>query len=226
MKPQTKFVVLDLESNDKGIVFQMSYAVCDIKKETIGEFHTAIIKNSDLTTTSHVKNSKTLLQAAEVGDVYILNFRDAVLNFLRFVRFKKLPIVSQSIDRDISFLYTSDTYYGSEIFTADPLMKPQDCCTTDMWYNVTFVCSQQLITRSCPKTFALANHGVNGKGCAKLDHMTGVLLNRVQQHTSIQDIRDLFDVLCLCHKLDGLTIPKNTFMISLPYNVVSTQECD
>ncbi len=225
MKPQTKFVILDLESNDKGIVFQFTWAVCDLKTAKMSEITTVIVKNKDLTNTSHIKNSKCILRTIESGgETYVMEFGEAVLKLLRFVRFKRLPIVSQSIDRDISFLYESDKHYGSSIFKADPLMRPHDCCNTDMWYNIVFVCSQQMITRSCPKTFALANHGVEGKGCAKLDHLAGVLLNRTQEHNSLQDIKDLFEVLCICSTLDGLTIPKNTFMVSLPYNVVTTEK--
>lgn len=218
-----KAILWDLECNMDGICSQMSFCEVNIKSNTMHEMHTHLIKDGweRLKSYEHEKNGKVLFLAMEKGHVHVSTFFDAMMDFMRFARQRRLPIVSHSTDCDIEFLYKTDKHYNSGIFKHNPIHHPQDCCTSKMWESIVKQCSQRLITECSQKTFSLANHGVPGKGVAKLEHLVGVLLDgRKQQHTSVHDIIDLFDILCLAHKMDNLKFPKDTFMIALPYNIV------
>jgi hypothetical protein len=128
---------------------------------------------------------------------------------------RKIPIVSHSHDRDVESM---------------PEFK------STVWTSMGHVCSQQFLTTMCPRFWdthrfanidqyaeAIAREGSNVnhfeyRRDQKLSAIVRTTLGRTQEHTSLQDCIDLFDVLTVACSMDNVIIPPKGIYMNMKFN--------
>lgn len=147
------------------------------------------------------------------GIVVTLPFRDAVDYFLGSL--DGSTWFGHSIDRDIQFLVETDRRLGTKIFKKDPKAYPESCCSFGRWSNVAKVCTQQLLTRRCPKF--MAKYTGAGGASARLADLTAFVTGARQHHTSTQDVLDLAAVVQRAYEDDHFQLEEGkSYMTCIP----------
>ena len=125
------------------------------------------------------------------GTMKCMTFADAMRYILGVMH--ESTWFGHSIDRDIQFLVDTDARYKTRLFRKDPLAYPDTCCILPEWSLIAKVCTQQVITRRCPKFMEKYLHA--GGASARLVDLVSFVTGRQQHHTSAQDVLDTASVL-------------------------------
>lgn len=177
--------------------------------------HASIREMSDV----QKKLSATCIDAAETNQsvLYVMNFEDALAQFLADVRADGDGVwFGHSIDNDVEILAKTDAKLGTGLFTKDTRAYPETCCRLPDWPTVTRVCTQQILTRRCPRFWAA--YGKSSARLADLAEHVGM----VQTHTAIQDVQCLVAVLRQAYEQDKFRIEKGcSYMICKPAQTFS-----
>lgn len=217
-----KAYIVDLESkrmsDGTGIIFSMSYLPVTFEShkgwkscgrgrdpvyETSTSFrtepiHTILIEDvladpcisEDLDIVKKV--GQTMIDSVHAhGVVYTMPFREAVEHFLSTL--SGSTWLGHSIDRDIQFLVQTDQRLGTKIFRKNPMAYPETCCSFAKWSTVAKVCTQQLLTRRCPKF--MDKYTKAGGSSARLADLAMYVKGSQQHHTSVEDVLDLAAVI-------------------------------
>ncbi len=213
-----KAYIVDFESkrmtDGTGIIFSLSYLPvtfeshkgwksrgrgCDPVYETSTSFRTEPVQTiliEDVLSDPCIgedpdivkKVGQTIIDSVNTqGIVQIMPFREAVDSFLSST--SGSTWLGHSIDRDIQFLVQTDQRLGTKIFKKNPLAYPETCCSFTKWSTVAKVCTQQLLTRRCPKF--MEKYMKAGGASARLSDLAMYVNGSQQHHTSVQDVLDL-----------------------------------
>lgn len=169
------------------------------------------------------KVGRTVIDVANIGGtVKCMPFREAVQYFLD--QLQGSTWLGHSIDRDIQFLVQTDQRLGTKIFKKDPMSYPETCCSFGTWPTVAKVCTQQLLTRRCPKF--MDKYIKAGGTTARLTDLVSYVKGTQQHHTSVQDVLDLAAVIQRAYEEDHFQLePGKSYMTCIPLqtSALSTQ---
>jgi hypothetical protein len=160
------------------------------------------------------KVGRTVIDAANIGGtVKSMPFREAVEYFLG--QLEGSTWLGHSIDRDIQFLVETDQRLGTKIFKKDPMAYPETCCSFGNWPAVAKVCTQQLLTRRCPKF--MEKYIKAGGATSRLVDLVMYVKGTQQHHTSVQDVLDLAAVIQRAYEEDHFQLePGKSYMTCIP----------
>lgn len=159
------------------------------------------------------KVGQTVIDSAKVtGASITMPFRDAVQYFLESL--SGSTWFGHSIDRDIQFLVQTDQRLGTKIFKKDPMAYPETCCCFGAWSTVAKVCTQQLLTRRCPKF--MDKYIKAGGMTARLADLSAYVTGASQHHTSTQDVLDLAAVIQRAYEDDHFQLEGKSYMTCIP----------
>lgn len=128
---------------------------------------------------------------------------------------KGLTWLGHSIDRDIQFMVQTDRRFDTKIFKKDPMSYPETCCRFSDWSSVAKVCTQQLLTRRCPRFYE--KYVKAGGSSARLVDLVSYVNGSTQHHTSAQDVLDLAAVLQRAFEEDRFQLePGKSYMTCIP----------
>lgn len=206
--PKAKNIILfDCESNLDGLITTMCITPVRIGvPHMFGETHKFIANDMiDLQLDMKTNFRKVVQEMNEYADhTYHGTFNECLGRLLSIVKkYKNCVFMSHSLDKDISFILKSDR--GSH-FKRNLLNFPED-------FPVSLVCSQRLLNERCPN-FQKATFC--DPPCSKLAHYVAKLDGRDQKHTSVSDVRDLYDVLVWAWDLDHFEIPRGSYLYRHP----------
>jgi hypothetical protein len=168
------------------------------------------------------KLAGALFDAAELGQphVLVMNFKDALEKFISDVLADDGQWLGHSIDNDIEFLALSDKRFGAGLFTKDTKAYPSSCCRLKGWKSMTRHCTQQILTRRCPRFWDAYCRA--GNVTVKLRDLCLFVGREPQKHTPAQDVMDLCAVLTRAFELDRWKIEEGcSYMISKPVQTSS-----
>jgi len=165
------------------------------------------------------KVGQTVVDVAHAhGTCVTLSFRDAVKYMLEYLT--NSTWFGHSIDRDIQFLVQTDQRLGTKIFKKDPMAYPETCCTFGEWSTVAKVCTQQLLTRRCPKF--MDKYIKAGGTSVRLVDLTKYVKGSLQHHTSVQDVLDLAAVVQRAYEEDRFQLEEGkSYMTCIPLQTSS-----
>ena len=124
------------------------------------------------------------------GTVMTLSFADALRLMVETMH--DSTWFGHSIDNDIQFLVDTDARYSTRMFRKDPKAYPDTCCILPGWGHIAKVCTQQIITRRCPKF--MRKYIEAGGTSARLVDLVRYVTGQTQHHTSAQDVLDMASV--------------------------------
>lgn len=200
--------ILDLESSpNTGWVSQISFLKCvidDTSNRTRVEcaYVYLIDKVYD---PDHPKTKRLLESVHEYGYkniIQILPINKAIQDICRLTsKNRYIPIVSHALDRDIEALRRTDEELNGGFF--ERIKKPSK--VVPAWFNIHWVCSQMILRDYCPvywETLVHIRTPDGFKDCTLRAHVK-LVLGREQKHVSLDDCKDLFDLLRIIFKTDG-----------------------
>lgn len=159
------------------------------------------------------KVGQTVIDSANAnGIVHTMPFRTAVEYFLN--ELEGSTWLGHSIDRDIQFLVQTDQRLGTKIFKKDPGAYPETCCSFGKWSTVAKVCTQQLLTRRCPKF--MDQYIRAGGASARLADLSAYVTGMRQHHTSTRDVLDLAAVIQRAYEEDQFQLEGKSYMTCIP----------
>ena len=159
------------------------------------------------------KVGQTAIDSANAnGIIQMVSFHEAVRCFLD--ELEGSTWLGHSIDRDIQFLVQTDQRLGTKIFKKDPMAYPETCCSFGKWSTVAKVCTQQLLTRRCPKF--MDKYIKAGGASARLADLSAYVTGTRQHHTSTRDVFDLAAVIQRAYEEDHFQLEGKSYMTCIP----------
>lgn len=163
------------------------------------------------------------IDAADLGQnqVLVMSFRDALDKFLKDVSFDGGQWLGHSIDNDIDFLARTDKRIGAGLFPKDTKAYPNTCCRLKEWRTISRHCTQQIVTRRCPRFWEAYTRA--GNVSAKLRDLAMYAGCEPQKHTPARDVMDLCAVLTRAFELDRWKIEEGcSYMTHKPVQTFSS----
>jgi hypothetical protein len=160
------------------------------------------------------KLGQTIVDTVRVGGTVIsLPFSVALKHMMTTM--KDSTWFGHSIDRDIQFLVDTDERYKTRMFRKDPSAYPESCCVFPEWPGIAKVCTQQILTRRCPKF--IEKYIKAGGSSARLAELVTYVTGRTQHHTSAQDVIDTASVVQKAFEDDRFQIETGkSYMTCIP----------
>lgn len=180
------------ESGDHEILITRTF----LNKDTI---HYA--REHDQTMCKKIAHTIGYIHEHGEPDAIFTNTRQMLEKMTDFIDRHGRVWVGHALDRDLGFLYDTDTFFKSEFFIVHPCGNDQVCTLGYKWGRISKVCTQCIIPKRAPNFYKMY-----GNGSLTLENLMKFCIGDDQhQHISPSDVDHLIQVIEYIRNKDAQT---------------------